>query len=124
MHEYASLSAELEPGYYRGGALRLLARLHAKLPKVPFVSGWVDRALAIPAAERALSTNPDDSGNQLLMALTLIDLAPEDRGAEARDLLLRVADAEPRADLLVEDLTVQAAARKRLAEIDGVAGAL
>ena len=41
-HDYAVVSARLDPTVERGGAHRLLARLHAALPKVPFVSGsWI-----------------------------------------------------------------------------------
>ena len=38
VYEYARISAELEPAYERGGAHRMLSRLHATLPRVPFVS--------------------------------------------------------------------------------------
>jgi tetratricopeptide (TPR) repeat protein len=123
VHDYAELSAALEPAYERGGALRLLARLHAKLPRVPFVSAWVDRDRAIPEAERALAIAPDDPGNQLLLALTLLELAPERRD-EARALLARVAGAPLRPELLAEDLAVRREAEKRLAaEVGSAAGA-
>jgi hypothetical protein len=114
VRDYAELSAALEPGYERGGANRLLSRLHAKLPRVPFVSGWVDRERAIPEAERALGLAPADPGNQLLLAITLLELAPE-RREEARALLARAAEAPLRPELRAEDLAVRLEARKRLA---------
>lgn len=116
VHDYALVCTDLEPGYERAGAHRLLARMHATLPKVPFVSGWVDRSRAIPEAERALVIAPEDPGNRYLLAITLLDLAPG-RSAEARAALREVAVAEPRPELLVEDLTVVRLARERLAAL-------
>jgi tetratricopeptide (TPR) repeat protein len=123
VHDYAALSAALEPAYERAGAHRLLSRLHAKLPRVPLVSGWVDRDRAIPEAERALEVAPADPGNQLLLAITLLELAP-DRRDEARALLARAAEAPPRPELRAEDLAVRREAAKRLAaELAPPAGA-
>ena len=39
----------------QGGAWRLLSRLHSALPRVPWLSGWVDPRQAVPLAERARS---------------------------------------------------------------------
>lgn len=114
VHDYAALSAALEPSYERAGAHRLLSRLHATLPRLPLISGWVDRGRAIPEAERALALGPADPGNQLLLAITLLELAPERRD-EARALLARAAEAPPRPELRAEDLAVRREAAKRLA---------
>ena len=116
LHDYTRVAIALEPGYDDGGALRLLGRLHAELPRVPFVSGWVDRDRAIPLIERALEMAPDHPGNQLLLALTLLDLAPE-RDDEARALLERVAALTPRPAMRVEDLVMREEARDRLREL-------
>ncbi len=116
IRDYAEVAAALEPTYYRGGAYRMLSRLHAVLPRVPFLSGWVDRDRAVPDAERALEIAPADSGNRFLLALTLLELAP-DRRAEARTLLRQVAETPPRPELMAEDLAVREAAQTRLAEL-------
>jgi len=121
VRDYAELCAALEPGYERAGAHRLLSRLHAKLPRVPFVSGWVDRARAIPEAERAFDLAPADPGNQLLLAMTLLDLAP-DRREEALALLARAAGTPLRPELRAEDLAVRREAGKRLATELGAPG--
>ena len=113
MHDYAERSLDLDPSVDRGGALRLLSRLHATLPHVPFVSGWVDRDEAIPLAERGLALYPDHPGNALVLALTLLELAPERMG-EAQRLLSNTARAEPRPEFLVEDLAIREQARERL----------
>ena len=115
--DYARVSAELDPSIERGGAHRLLSRLHATMPRVPFVSGWVDRELAVPEAKRALGVAPDDSGNQFLLAITLLDLEPG-RREEAVQLLARVAATDPRPEWVVEDRAVRQAARERLEASD------
>ncbi len=115
LHRYTLIAIALEPGYFEGGAFRLLGRLHAELPKVPFVSGWVDRMQAIPLVERAYETAPEEPGNRLLLALTLLDLSPE-RRSEGLELLKTVEKLTPRASMRIEDIAVRKEARKRLAE--------
>jgi tetratricopeptide (TPR) repeat protein len=113
IHRYTLITIALEPEYDEGGAFRLLGRLHAELPRVPFVSGWVDRNESIPVLERAYAMAPDNPGNRLLLALTLLDLAPE-RRSEALDLLKQVEGLTPRTSMRIEDLAMRMEARDRL----------
>jgi tetratricopeptide (TPR) repeat protein len=115
MHNCAGQSLALDASVDQGGALRLLSRLHATLPRVPFVSGWVDREQALPLAERAHRLDPSHPGNRLILALALLEQAP-DRNDEARELIANVANSEPRPDFLVEDLAIREQARKQLEE--------
>lgn len=114
LYQYTLITITLEPDYFEGGAYRLLGRLHAELPRVPFVSGWVDREKSIPLVEHAYATAPAEPGNRLLLALTLLDLAPE-RRLEGFALLKQVDELKPRASMRIEDLAVRKEARKRLA---------
>jgi hypothetical protein len=113
MHDYAEQSLALDPSVDRGGALRLLSRLHATLPRVPFVSVWVDRDRALPLAERAHALDAAHPGNRLILALALLERAPG-RSSEARELLESVANAEARSDFLAEDLAILEQARDEL----------
>ena len=113
IHRYTLLTIALEPEYDEGAAFRLLGRLHAELPRVPLVSGWVDRNQSIPLLERAYAMAPDNPGNRLLLALTLLDLAPE-RRSEAFDLLKQVEGLTPRTSMRIEDLAMRMEARDRL----------
>jgi tetratricopeptide (TPR) repeat protein len=115
IHRYALITVALEPEYDEGGAFRLLGRLHAELPRVPFVSGWVDRQRSIPLLERAFAIAPANPGNRLLLALTLLDLAPE-RSSEALELLKQVERLTPRTSMRIEDLAMRREARERLSE--------
>jgi len=115
LRRYAEVTMALEPAYEQGGAFRLMGRLHAQLPRVPFLSGWVDREEAVPLLERAYRLAPEHPGNRLLLALTLIELEPE-RRAEGQALLEKVCVLEPRARMRVEDLAIREMARARRAE--------
>jgi tetratricopeptide (TPR) repeat protein len=115
IHRGAEASVALDPAFEEGGAHRLLARLHASLPRVPLFSGWVDRAQALPEMERARAIAPEHPGNRMLLALTLLDVAPERRD-EALALLEQVARIEPRPEQRVEDESIRRGARERLAE--------
>jgi len=113
MYDGASRSLALDPSVDDGGALRLLSRLHGTLPKVPFVTGWVDRGKALVYAERAFALDPEHPGSRLVLAVTLQERAP-DRADEARALLEAVASLEPRPAFVVEDLSIREQARERL----------
>lgn len=113
LHRYTRVTLALEPEYDEGGAFRLLGRLHAELPRVPFISGWVDRDKALPLIERAYALAPAHPGNRLLLALTLLDLAP-DRREEALGLLRKVEGLEPRPSMRIEDLAIRKRAVREL----------
>jgi len=113
LRSYARVSLALDPTIYRGGNQRLLAHLHANLPRVPFVSGWVDREKALAFAEDALAIQSDDIGNRAIWGLVVLDVAP-DRRDEALAVLESVVLAEPRVELVVEDQATREMARERL----------
>lgn len=110
----ALASVALEPGIDEGGAQRLLSRLHAELPRVPLVTGWVDRDLALAWAERAIAVSREHPGNALILALALLDLGVEARRDEAVASLERLAELEPREDSVMADLSAREVARERL----------
>ena len=115
MHEATLRSIALDPDVEQGGAIRLLSRLHAEIPKVPLLSGWVDHERALPLAERVAAEYPNHPGNSFLLGLTLFERAPG-RRQEAVELLERTAELEPRADHVVEDVSIRLEAREKLAE--------
>lgn len=118
LYQGAHAVIALDSSFEEGGAHRLLARVHAQVPRIPFFSGWVDPELAVPAAERALALAPQNLGNRYLLALTILDVAPERRD-EAVRLLEEAAGAEPRPEQRVEDLAIRHSARVRLARERG-----
>lgn len=118
---YTTVTLALEPAYEDGGAYRLLGRLHAGLPRVPFLSGWVDREQALPLIEQGYALAPEHPGNQLLLAVTILEQAPE-RRTEALALLNRVDTLKPRPAMKIEDLAIREEGRALLAEVRQAGG--
>ena len=116
MVDNATLATRIDPTIERGGAFRLLSRLNGDLPRVPFVSGWVDRDKTLPQAEAAFAIDPEDPGNQMILALALRDQSSPPR-SRIEALLASAARHEPRPALLAEDLAIRAQAEKWLAEL-------
>jgi hypothetical protein len=115
VRDYTLVVLTLEPEYEEGGGHRMMSALHARLPRLPFISGWVDRSEALPQVERALVIAPEHPGNHLLLALALLDVHPE-RRVEALAVLEQVSVLDPRAASEVEDLAIRRQARERLEE--------
>lgn len=113
LHDATERAVSLDPGLEQGGPLRLLSRIHAELPRVPFLSGFVDRSQAMPLAEQARREYPEHPGNPFLVGLTILDLVPE-RRAEGVKLLQEAARLEPRPDQELEDIAVRLEALERL----------
>ena len=113
LRDYLDVVVALEPAYEGAGAHRFLGTLHARLPRLPFLSGWVDRERAVPQLERALAIAPDEPSNRLLLGLALLDLEPSKRRL-GLEVLAEVAALEPRPERRVEDAVVVREARRRL----------
>lgn len=111
---YGQIVVGLDPLYDDAGGRRLLGGLHAKAPRIPFLTGWVDREFAVEELTRAVADGPGDPFNRLHLAEALLDHAPA-RRQEALRLLREVAAVEPRPEEWVEDTAAreQAAALLR-----------
>jgi len=114
IRRHAEVLIELDPGYAEAGGLRLLGRLHTATPKVPLVTGWIDRRQGIELLRRAHATSTRDARNSLFLAEALLEHAP-DRRAEAIALLREVAARAPTAESVIEETETIDAARRRLA---------
>jgi hypothetical protein len=113
---YSRIVVALDPLYDDAGGRRLLGRLHAEAPRIPFFTGWVDRKLALAELTRAVAEGPADPFNRLYLAEALLNYAPE-RRQEALSLLRQVSEVEPRPDELVEDSAARERARALLASL-------
>lgn len=95
------------------GGYRVLGRLHAVSPRIPFITGWIDRQEAVQDLRKAVEIAPRNLINLFFLAEALHDWAENKN--EAVRLLNQVLAATPPPDHLVEDLRVQADARRDLA---------
>jgi hypothetical protein len=111
-HRYTWLAVALEPGY-EDGARCVCWAVYTRSPGVTFLTGWVDRSKALPLIENAYALAPESPGSRLLLALTLLDRAPERRGEEL-DLSRQVERLPPRPSMRIEDLAMREQALRRL----------
>ncbi len=108
----AKTAIGIDPKLEDGGGYRVLGRLHAVSPKIPFVTGWIDRQEAVDDLRKAVSLGPDNLINLYFLAEALHEWTGQ--RSEAVEVLKRVLAATPHPDHLVEDLRAQAIARRDL----------
>jgi tetratricopeptide (TPR) repeat protein len=114
IRDYALTVIGLDPNFEEGGGYRILGRLNDEAPWIPFVTGWVSREEALRALRLAVAVDPKNLANRhyLAEALWKGDAAEK---AEALKLEETVLMESPSPLHLVEDLTIQDAARANLA---------
>lgn len=118
IRHYGEVVVAIDERYETAGGRRLLGRLHTLAPKIPLVTGWVDRAKAVSELRRALELAPDDPYNQLFLAEALLEHQP-DRSAEAKAILRKLVARRPSAERPVEEAKAVADARALLAKHPG-----
>jgi len=115
---YSEILIALDERYEDAAGHRILGRLHTLAPKVPFVTGWVDRGKAVSELRRAVALGPDNFDNHVFLAEALFEHQPE-KAAEARDILRRLLARAPSPELAVEQAESLAKARALLAKHPG-----
>lgn len=115
VRRYSEILIALDERYEEAAGHRILGRLHTLAPKVPFVTGWVDRGKAIAELRRAVALGPDNLDNHLFLAEALLEHQPE-KEAEAREILRRLTARQPSPALVVEQEKTLANARALLAK--------
>ena len=115
---YSEILIALDERYEDAAGHRILGRLHTLAPKVPFVTGWVDRGKAVSELRRAVALGPDNLDNHLFLAEALFEHQPEKAG-EAREILRRLLARRPVPELVVEQEKTLANARALLAKHPG-----
>lgn len=115
VRDQAATAAALDPGLDEGGGDRVLGRLHDQTPKIPFVTGWVNKRKAMEHLRRSLAIGPESRTTWVFLGEAMLDHEPEKR-AEALALLRRAADEPPRPERAVEDAYYAEQARLALAK--------
>lgn len=115
VRRYSEILVALDERYEDAAGHRILGRLHTLAPKIPLVTGWVDRAKAIAELRRAVALGPDNLDNHLFLAEALLEHQPE-KAAEAREILRRLTARPPSPALVVEQEKTLANARALLAK--------
>lgn len=115
VRRYAETLIALDERFEDAGGHRVLGRLHTLAPKIPLITGWVDRKLAVSSLRRAVELGPDNLDNHLFLAEALLEHQPA-KAAEARAILNRLLAAAPSPELAVEEAKTQENARTLLAK--------
>ena len=108
------IALAIDERYDRAAPRRVLGRLHTLAPKVPFVTGWVDRDEAVSHLRRAVALGPEELLNHVYLADALLQHHPG-KAAEAKEILRRVLQKKPDPERVVEDERALANARRLLA---------
>lgn len=114
VRDYARTALTLDEDYEDGGPHRVLGRLHALAPRIPFFTGWVDRDVAVRELERAVELGPDMPLNRVFLAEALLEYRPARRG-DALAQLRAVLDLPPDPERPVELADAKQRAREILA---------
>ncbi|HEV7784270.1 MAG TPA: hypothetical protein VGQ28_02970 [Thermoanaerobaculia bacterium] len=115
---YSEILNALDERYEDAAGHRVLGRLHTLAPKVPFVTGWVDRGKAVSELRRAVALGPDNLDNHLFLAEALFEHFPA-KAAEAREICRKLLGRQPVPDLVVEQESTLMKARELLAKHAG-----
>ena len=114
LRDYAEIVIALDPGYEDAGGHRLLGRLHTEAPKIPFVTGWINRDTALSSLREAVEIGPEDPYNRFYLADALIKFDKKAH-AEALEILRQLETTEPREHKPVPDAYILRQARELLA---------
>lgn len=114
IRHYGEVALALDERFERAAAHRLLGRLHTLAPKIPLVTGWVDRGKAVSHLRRAVELAPEDLLNQLYLAEALLQ-HQAGKKAEAIAILRRLEKQPPAPERVVEDSKALEDARALLA---------
>ncbi|HKV07019.1 MAG TPA: hypothetical protein VJ725_02705 [Thermoanaerobaculia bacterium] len=112
---YSETLIALDERYADAGGHRILGRLHTLAPKIPLITGWVDRGKAVSELRRAVALGPDNLDNHLFLAEALFEYQP-DKAGEAREILRRLLARQPAPDVVVEQEKTFANAKALLAK--------
>lgn len=113
VRDYVHASLAIDPRLQDGAGYRLLGRLYTRTPRVPVLSGWIDRGQGLVALRRAWHLDPLEPTNRLFLAEAMLAERPAD--AEGLGLLRGLLGLVPRPEWLVEDTTVRQQAEALLA---------
>lgn len=111
IRRYGEITVALDERFDKAGGHRLLGRLHTLAPKIPFVTGWVDREKAVSHLRRAVALAPEDLYNQVYLADALLQFQPG-KQAEAKQILRGILQKKPDPARVVEDERALANARQ------------
>jgi tetratricopeptide (TPR) repeat protein len=117
IRDYAEITIALDERVEGAGGHRILGRLHAEAPRLPIITGWIDRDEAVRLLGRAVEIAPNDWLNELYFLEALIEFEPGRRTGAIEQLRAFTA-RRPRRETTVEDHKILRDARELLRRIE------
>ncbi len=117
VRDYSRLLILIDPRHHDAAGLRMLGRFHTEAPKVPLITGWIDRQEGVAMLRRAVAISRYDPRNLLFLAEAILEYDEKNR-AEALALLRELAARKPGPEDLVEHSESLELARVLLAELE------
>lgn len=116
IRQFAEVMVLMDESVEDGGAHRLLGHFNARVPRIPFLTWWVDRDLAISEIRLSLKVAPGNLLSKYYLADALLKFRPEQE-EEAISLLRDIVERDPDPKRLVEDTKVIEDTRAQLANL-------
>lgn len=121
IRDYAATAVLIDERCEGAGGHRILGRLHSEAPRIPLITGWVDRDQAVASLERAVELAPAEPLNRLFLADALLRFRPS-RRQEALAMIEAVAAQPPRPGALLQDRSTRADALRILERVSQKGG--
>lgn len=113
LRDLAQTVIDIDPALQDAAGYRLLGRLHADAPKIPFFTGWVSREKGLAYLRRAHEIGPRHPITWYFLAEAILEHEPQKK-MEAIALLEKCATTEPRPDTVIEDRRYAEMAKEKL----------
>ncbi len=113
VRDYAETAIALDGSVDGAAPHRILGRLHTLAPKIPFLTGWIDRDKAVQELRKAVELAPEDPLNHVYLADAILQFQPE-RRAEAVAQLRALLDRPPNPADAIEEASARRQARELL----------
>ncbi len=116
IRDYSRLLTLIDEQHRDAAGLRMLGRFHTEAPKVPLITGWIDREKGLAMLRRAVEISRREPRNLLFLAEGILAHDP-DRREEAVSLLRELAERKPSPEDPVEESESLKLARELLLEL-------
>lgn len=115
VRDHSRLLALIDERHRDAAGLRMLGRFHTEAPKVPLITGWIDREEGLAMLRRAVEISRREPRNLLFLAEAILEHEEENQ-AEALALLRELISRQPLPEDVVEHSESLELARALLAE--------
>lgn len=119
VRDLAEIVVAMDEGFEFAGGHRILGRLHEVSPRIPFITGFIKRSLALENLKRAVELAPQYGQNQLFLAEAEHDLGTKAEQAEAPQRLKKLVASAPLPGYEIEEALTRREARTLLASWEG-----